>query len=612
MARVIRRAMIALWVAVAGAQTAPEINTTSAPSILEGRGDLTVVIDGTGFAPGIVARWNSTPLATTWLSATRATAVIPGALTPKGGRGNLSLANSDGAASQPFPIPVGPPFPGITHVSPEVVAAGGGGFTLTVDGVNFLPRTDLLWNNASLLTGASVSATRATFQIPAALAAAPGVFPVWLTTEDADRNGASSNRAVVRVALPVPSTTPVIESFSATPAYVYGPDVTLTVNGRNFDRAAALRWNGNFGLTTTWISPTQLQAVVPSAMLPWCCQAEFSVSNLQQGEESESARMPVEPAPAATLLLSPSLGSGVNGSLSLTVRGYGFGPDAAVRWNGTVVATTDVDRSRLTATVPAGLLFPPTPGRVSVTTGGYTTGWQPFTLTGPKIAAGGVVNAASSLPAIAPGSLISIYGSDFAPGTYSASGTPLPLSLGGTSVTINGVAAPLLFVSPTQINAQAPYEIGPGRASLIVQAGNFYSPAEPLGVNGFGPGVYTMPLTDHAVAVNLSDGSLNSAAHPAGPGEYVILYLTGQGAVAPRVDTGDPAPSSILSLPAAPVTATLGGVPAKVAFAGLAPGFVSVLQVNLEVPGVDAGEHLLEVAVGGVKSNRTTVSVKPR
>src|SRR5262249_55624650 len=87
----------------------------------------------------------------------------------------------------------------------------------------------------------------------------------------------------------------------------------------------------------------------------------------------------------------------------------------------------------------------------------------------PSITA--VTNAASYADdAISPGSLISIFGSGLAPLTASASAVPLPLSIADTSVTINGLAAPILFVSPHQINVQAPYEISPGKAALAVRS----------------------------------------------------------------------------------------------------------------------------------------------
>src|SRR5690348_7495093 len=137
-----RTLALALAALSAAAAQTPVISTTSAPYIVEGRPDLTVVIDGSGFAPGMSARWNSTPL-------------VPSTLTARGGRGSLMLVNPDGATSPTWPVPVTPVFPGITHVTPEVVPAGGA-FTLAVDGQSFLSRVILNWNNVTLLPATSV------------------------------------------------------------------------------------------------------------------------------------------------------------------------------------------------------------------------------------------------------------------------------------------------------------------------------------------------------------------------------------------------------------------------------------------------------------------------
>ena len=125
-----------------------------------------------------------------------------------------------------------------------------------------------------------------------------------------------------------------------------------------------------------------------------------------------------------------------------------------------------------------------------------------------------------------------------------------------------------------------------------------------------GLGIYLLGLTDHAVAVNLPEGSLNTDKSPAIPGQYITVYLTGQGATVPAGQTGEAAPGDPLALPALTAQATIGGIPAPVQFAGLAPGFVGVMQLNLQVPDIRAGEQLLQVTMGGTKSNAAVISVK--
>jgi adhesin/invasin len=113
----------------------------------------------------------------------------------------------------------------------------------------------------------------------------------------------------------------------------------------------------------------------------------------------------------------------------------------------------------------------------------------------------------------------------------------------------------------------------------------------------------------HALAVNYPGGALNTPQNPVHPGEYVVVYLTGQGLVDQTVPSGAEAPADPFALPLAPVFAKLGGKAAEIAFAGLAPGFVGLLQINLVVPDIAGGEQALEVTVGDVPANTTVLSV---
>jgi uncharacterized protein (TIGR03437 family) len=295
----------------------------------------------------------------------------------------------------------------------------------------------------------------------------------------------------------------------------------------------------------------------------------------------------------------------------LTVNGAGFTPDTTVQWNGATLKSTFVSASQLTATISSSLVAAAGTADVSVTRGTFTSGALTFSivLAAPSTTAAGVVNAASSAPAIAPGALITIYGTNLASGLAQADKTPLPLILSGTSVTADDVKLPLLFVSPGQINAQLPYETKTGTVKLVVQASSGNSAPVEIQVAATGPGVFTPAQTNHVLALNLADGSLNSAQSPAKPGQYVTAYATGQGAVSPAVVTGDVAPSSPLSLPVAQVQVKIGGKQATTQFAGLAPGFVGLLQLNVLIPDVAAGELPFEVSVGGVNAAATVISI---
>jgi uncharacterized protein (TIGR03437 family) len=222
-----------------------------------------------------------------------------------------------------------------------------------------------------------------------------------------------------------------------------------------------------------------------------------------------------------------------------------------------------------------------------------------------SITISGAWNAFSGSPSAAPGSLISIYGANLSADSGAASSVPLPDSLKGTSVTIAGIRAPLLFVSPGQINAQVPFEAPVGTASLLVQAGSIQSAPVKLEITASSPGILTTPGDIHAIAINCGDGTLISAQNPATPGS-----LTGQGMVNPLVPSGAAAPSDPLSLPLAEVRATVGGKPASIAFAGLAPGFVGVLQINLVIPDIPTGDQPLAITIGGLPANRAAVPIR--
>src|SRR5580658_4431985 len=163
----------------------------------------------------------------------------------------------------------------------------------------------------------------------------------------------------------------------------------------------------------------------------------------------------------------------------------------------------------------------------------------------PFVEPGGVVDAASFTAPAVPGSLVSIFGSNLASANTSATTIPLPLTLGNVSVTFNNIAAPLLFVSPQQINAQLPWQVPTtGQVSVVVTNGTAASAPQAVQVGSFSPSLFT--IGGYAVAIN-PDGTLAApigaipgfASHPATPGDALVLLGSGFGAVNPSATTGD-------------------------------------------------------------------------
>lgn len=234
----------------------------------------------------------------------------------------------------------------------------------------------------------------------------------------------------------------------------------------------------------------------------------------------------------------------------------------------------------------------------------FVFGFRSTTL--PVVA--GVTNAASfSRDAISPGSLIAIFGSDLALTTAIARDLPLPISLADVSVTINGVRAPLLYVSPSQINAQVPSSVLPGPAAVIVQVSGGRSEPRMISVQPAAPGIF-IGQQGQAAAVNL-DGSLTGADHPAPVGTFVSVFFTGQGPVSGTLDDGVAAPGNPPLSASQKVSASIGGLPSEVQFAGLAPGFAGLAQINLKVPALADGIYPVTITIGGQTSNSAIISI---
>ena len=211
----------------------------------------------------------------------------------------------------------------------------------------------------------------------------------------------------------------------------------------------------------------------------------------------------------------------------------------------------------------------------------------------PQIQPGGVVNAASYAQPIAPGSIAAIFGDNLAGGTASASGEPLPYELAGTSVTVDGVSAPIFFVSPGQINIQVPralnltfFAFTPFLfVNVVVTNSSGSSAPASTPVYPFSPALFTVDSSGcgQAAALNVNaDGSVsvNSPSNSASVGDAISLYGTGFGPVSPP--DGTPA-TGVSYLENSPLI-FIGGIEAAPSFWGNAPGLVGVDQINFTIP----------------------------
>ena len=208
----------------------------------------------------------------------------------------------------------------------------------------------------------------------------------------------------------------------------------------------------------------------------------------------------------------------------------------------------------------------------------------------PTLSPSGVESAASGAPGgVSPGEIIALYGSDLGPATavpnagFDPSTGDLATTLGGVGVTFDGQAAPLFYVSGDQVNVQAPYELaGKVGTSIVVSYNGISSAPVSVPVLPARPGIFG--YNGQALILTLS-GAVVNASNPASRGQSVMIFGTGPGVVNPPVPTGKPAPG--LPLPLSLATnpqAQIGGHSAVVSFAGMAPGFAGLMQINLQVP----------------------------
>jgi len=305
-----------------------------------------------------------------------------------------------------------------------------------------------------------------------------------------------------------------------------------------------------------------------------------------------------------------------NGDPSLSLTNLRDG-----RWSGTWQPRNAVTAG-VTITAGAQLVSPALKGTASV--GGNL---QP-NVTTPLIKSGGVVSAASLAPQapISPGSYVSIMGTNFAPGLNMATDLPLPTQLNGMQVLLAGRQLALRSTSDGQINAIIPYDVPPNAThQMIVQRGTAASVPEPVTVAAAQPAIFTQDGSGQGLGMVVDmqpDGTqfMVDANDPASAGDTLVIYCAGLGPVDPPVTAGDVAPDST-SQTTNPVTVTIGGVPATVQFAGLAPfsstgpdslDFAGIYQVSVILPdGVTpAPDTPVIVTVAGQDSPPVTIATQ--
>ena len=219
-------------------------------------------------------------------------------------------------------------------------------------------------------------------------------------------------------------------------------------------------------------------------------------------------------------------------------------------------------------------------------------------------AIGAILNAGGTgAGAVAPGSIVSVYGTNLAASAQTASENPLPNALAGSRLSINGFLAPLLSASPSQINAQIPYGTPAGIATVVAMQVDRPSAPVALEIQETAPGIFAVMLNQ--------DGTVNGPEHRVAPGSTLLALVTGLGPTEPALPTGVAAPPGPPASAMVPLSATIGGQNSPVLAAGLAPGLVGVFEVILRVPVQPPGNYPLVIQASGVQSNSVAVNIGP-
>lgn len=513
------------------------------------------------------------------------------------------------------------PVPTLTALSPNARAVGGGAFTLTVTGTNFVQGSIVRWAGSDRPT-TYISTTQLTAAIPATDLAAAGTIPV-LVFNPTPGGGASATLPFnVQTANPTPTITAISPGTAA-----IGTSFTLTVTGTSFLSNSVVRWEGA-NRQTTFVNDTTLRAEIPGSDLTSAGTRDVTVfTPAPGGGESNKARFTIidqNPAPTLTSL-TPAFVPAGGTSATLTVNGTGFAINSKVRFNGQDRTTTYISGTQLSAALTQADLatvgtaqitvFTPTPG------GGVTTA-QTLTIATANVSISAASFALNNNAA--PEMILAMFGVDLATGVKVSDTVPLPTTLEGTTVKVRDSAgvdrnAPLFFVSPGQINYLVPTGTAIGPATVIVTSGTGKLSVGTLNIQAVAPGLFAANANGQGVPAavlfrakangqqTIEELSVveNGVRVPlqidlGAEGDLVFLILFGTG-----FRGHDPAPTS--------VTCKIGGVDVPVPFAAAQGGLVGLDQMNVgAVPRslIGRGAVDLVVTVDGQTANTMRVAFK--
>jgi len=491
-----------------------------------------------------------------WLSVTPGTGTTPATLMVSANGANLTPATYTGSVTVSAP--------NSAQVSVPVT------FTVNADSISALPSSLSFTEPAGAPTPATqtvtVTATPTSLTYSLSVSMANGASANWLSATPG--SGGTVIVSVSSAALGIGSYT---GSLTITASGATGSPITIPV--------------------TLTVGPAQSLAVTPPAVtfsyvLNASAPAAQTVTLTSTGG-SAPFTVTTKTADGGTWLQVTPVSGATPATLSISISTAGL---AAGNYSGTVTVSSTNAAQTAAVTVSLTVAAVPTP------------------------TIGGVANAGSyATGSVAPGENIVIFGGGIGPSTLAGlqvtSSGLVATTVANTQVTFDGIAAPVVYVSATQTSVMVPFEIaGRTTTTLQIMYQGVKSAAISYNVSNAVPGIYTQNQQGTGPGAILNqNNTVNGSSQPASAGSYVAVYLTGTGNTSPAGATGGVIPTNGAGLKtiALPVTATIGGLPATVAYAGSAPGDVEgVMQVNLEIPsGLTPGAQPILIALGSGGTN---------
>lgn len=362
--------------------------------------------------------------------------------------------------------------PSIATLSPSSATAGGEAFALTVSGSNFTSDATVDWGSTALTT-TYVSATELTAAVPASLIASAGTVTITVTNSAGASSG-STFTINASSSSPSGSGSATITSLSPSSATVGGPAFTLTVNGANFISGALVLW-GNTSLDTTFVSTSQLTAVVPANLIASAGTVAITVSLPDSTTVSAPATFTVSAGTPTIASLLPASALTGGPAFTLTVNGTNFAPGAAVNWGSTALTTTFDSPSVVTAAVPASLIATAGTVAVTVTTSGGASAAANFTVS-------------ATLPNI----------NTLTPWSVSAGGAAFTLTINGTNFTSDATvnwgstALATTYGSAKLLTAAVPASLIASTGSTTITVSETAGPSAGTAFTVSAPGVPTV------------------------------------------------------------------------------------------------------------------------